>query len=171
MTRNATALDESTAAVPEASAEPAVTFREGQQVIRGPDWRWGGQDGYEGGHAPALGEPQIIRCFTCVKCVTRPRQGEGEWHHHVVHRAQRVIMLSRSARATACAPRLAAKRRAQPGQESARRASCALASCMSVKTASAAQTALAACSAARSRSLRTPERAARTAGRGQLFLA
>ena len=73
MTRNATALDEPTAAVPEASAEPAVTFREGQQVIRGPDWRWGGQDGYEGGHAPALGE--VVRVKSTGWCVIRWQLG------------------------------------------------------------------------------------------------
>ena len=59
--------------MPEASAEPAVTFREGQQVIRGPDWRWGGQDGYEGGHAPALGE--VVRVKSTGWCVIRWQLG------------------------------------------------------------------------------------------------
>ena len=67
MRRNTTELDVPTAAVPEGSAEPAVTFHEGQQVIWGPDWRWGGQDGYEGGHVPALGE--VVRVKSTGWCV------------------------------------------------------------------------------------------------------
>ena len=34
---------------------PAISLTEGQQVVRGPDWQWGQQDGYAGDHRAATG--------------------------------------------------------------------------------------------------------------------
>ena len=34
---------------------PVISLAEGQQVVRGPDWQWGQQDGFAGDHRAAVG--------------------------------------------------------------------------------------------------------------------